>query len=104
MARSAGWLERARRVWLGAATVLLMAACGGPQYVDDQRLEQIIRDGMQAQAQLTVIGVSCPDQHPLQEGDVFECTADIADGRHVTITVRQNGPSGTLSWRITGGS
>ena len=87
-----------------AAIALLAVACAETLYVDSQRLEQIIRDGIQAQAQLTVIGVSCPDQHPLQEGDVFECTADIADGRHLTITVLQNGPSGTLSWRITGGS
>lgn len=104
MARRAGWSGLIGRAWLVPAAVLLVAACSETLYVDVPRLEEEIRLGIQGQAQLTVTDVVCPDERLAKQGDVFECTADIADGRQLTITVTQNGGPGNMLWRVTGGS
>ena len=81
----------------------MAAACTLELYVDDQRLEQTIRDGIEAQVHVAVTRVDCPDQHRVAGGDVFACTVDTADGRHLTIIVTQEG-NGNMRWDLTGGS
>lgn len=104
MARFGDWSCRARHVGLAAAGVLLIGACSETFYLDGPRLEEEIRLGLESQAQLTVTSVVCPEGLVAKQGDVFECSADIADGRHLTITVTENGGPGNMLWRVTGGS
>jgi hypothetical protein len=87
-----------------AAAALLTAACNVTLYLDDARLEQTIRDGIESQSDLSVTQVNCPDKQPIKEGDVFECTADTSDGRHLTVTITQTDSSGGVHWEVTSAS
>lgn len=79
---------------------VLVAACG-TDYVDTAKLEQTIREGVEAQMHVTLTSVDCPDNRVFQLGDVFECTARLADGRKLTVTVTNPDGGGNLRYQVT---
>jgi hypothetical protein len=83
-----------------ALLALLVAACG-TDYVDTAKLEQTIREGVGAQMHVTVTSVDCPDNRVFQLGDVFVCTAKLADGRTLTVTVSNPNGGGNLRYQVT---
>jgi hypothetical protein len=83
-----------------ALLALLVAACG-TDYVDTPKLEQTIREGVEAQLHVTVTSVDCPDNRVFALGDVFECTAKVADGRTLTVTVTNEEGGGNLRYQVT---
>lgn len=85
---------------MGAA--LALAACSTFAALDDEVIEQNIREEVQSQVGLTLTSVECPTDRPLLEGDRFECTATGSDGRQLTITVTQDDAIGNVSWEVTG--
>jgi hypothetical protein len=83
-----------------AVLALLVAACG-TDYVDTAKLEQTIREGVGAQMHITVTSVHCPENRVFKLGDVFECTARLADGRGLTVTVSNPDGGGNLRYQVT---
>jgi hypothetical protein len=79
---------------------LVVVACG-TDYVDTPKLEQTIREGIEPQLHVTVTSVDCPDNRVFQLGDVFECTARLADGRKLTVTVTNPDGGGNLRYQVT---
>ena len=87
--------------WTVALLALLVTACG-TDYVDTPKLEQTIRDDVAAQLHVTVTSVDCPDNRVFKLGDVFDCTAKLADGRTLTVTVSNPNGGGNLKYQVTG--
>lgn len=85
---------------LGFAAALLVG-CNTTLTLDNERLQDVIAQGLQEQAGVTA-EVSCPDNRPIQQGDVFQCTAATSDGQNLTITVTQTDAAGNVNWQVTG--
>ncbi|HWH24568.1 MAG TPA: DUF4333 domain-containing protein [Candidatus Limnocylindria bacterium] len=86
---------------VGIMTIAL-AACQFSLTLDTTALEQNIRDEVARQVDgLTLTEVNCPEDRPLQEGDVFTCTATGSDGRQLVITVTQTDSTGNVRWEVT---
>ena len=83
-----------------ALLALLVTACG-TDYVDSAKLEQTIREGVEAQMHVTVMSVDCPENRVFQLGDVFECAARLVDGRRLTVTVTNPDGGGNLRYQVT---
>lgn len=88
---------------LGPLTALvagaLLTACSTTLSLNADQLEQSITTGISQQMGVTMT-VVCPDDRPLQQGDVFTCTATPADGQSRTIEVTQTDSAGNVSWRL----
>jgi hypothetical protein len=67
--------------------------------LNGDQLEQVITAGISEQIGVTVT-VVCPDDRPMQQGDVFTCTATTADGQPRTVEVTQTDSAGNVSWRL----
>lgn len=80
---------------------LALAACNTLAALDDEVIEQNIRDELQSQVGVTLTSVDCPADRPLLAGDVFECTATGSDGRELVITVTQDDAAGNVNWEVT---
>jgi Domain of unknown function (DUF4333) len=83
---------------LGLAA-LIVAGCSTT--LDNVKLQQSIVDGLQQQAGVTA-EVTCPNDRPIKQGDIFTCTATTADGQTLTITVTQTDSNGQVHWEVTG--
>ena len=90
-----------RRLAFGSFAALALAACQTTLSLDTDNLERVLPGSIAAQdPSLVVTAVSCPER-PLQQGDIFDCTATTADGRTLTISVTQTDAIGNINWRIT---
>ena len=87
-----------------AASLLLLALVGCGNVIDDELLETEIRNGVQSQTGVTLSDVTCPENRPVQAGDVFTCTATVDDGRSLEVTVTQNDDQGNVRWELAGES
>jgi hypothetical protein len=87
---------------LGFAAAVVVA-CSSAPVLDNDRLQQVIADGLQQQAGVTAT-VSCPDNQPIQLGETFTCTAAAQDGTNLTIKVVQTDNAGNVDWSVTGTS
>jgi hypothetical protein len=85
----------------GVLLLVLLAAGCGTDYVDTAKLEQTIKEGVEVQLHVTITSVDCPDNRVFQLGDVFECTARMADGRKLTVTVSNPDGGGNLRYQVT---
>lgn len=79
----------------------LFVACNSSLTLDNDKLQQVIANGLQEQAQVTAT-VSCPDDRPIKAGDVFQCQALTEDGTTLTIQVTQTDDSGNVNWQVVG--
>ena len=84
-----------------AMAVALFVACNSSLTLDNDKLQQVIANGLQEQAQVTAT-VSCPDDRPIKAGDVFQCQALTEDGTTLTIQVTQTDDSGNVNWQVVG--
>jgi hypothetical protein len=84
-----------------ALLALAVAACQLTLTLDNERLEQVIKDGVAQQTGVTLTDVSCPDDRPLKQGDEFTCSATAADGAAVVISVTQTDDKGNVNWQVT---
>jgi hypothetical protein len=90
-------MNTTRRVWMGLSAIVL-AACSsaeGPVAVDDEDLERQIQKILN-DAKIPVVRVTCPQGQQARKGESFECSAEDADGRPVTMNVTQKDDRGTL--------
>jgi hypothetical protein len=87
-------------VSVGLAAVLLVA-CNSTRVLDNDPLQQMIQDGLANNAGITAT-VTCPDNRPIQQGDVFDCQALTPDGLTLTIQVTQTDNAGHVDWQIVG--
>lgn len=81
------------------ALALVLVGCG--TVIDDARLEEEIRNGVQSQAGVNLTEVTCPENRPAQAGDVFTCSATGEDGRILEITITQADDQGNVGWEVT---
>lgn len=84
-----------------AFAVALFAGCNTTLTLDNDRLQQVIADGLQQQAGVTAT-VTCPDNQPLQQGNTFQCTALTQDGLNLQIQVTQTDNAGNVNWQVVG--
>ena len=81
----------------------LFVGCNTTLTLDNDKLQQVIEDGLQQQAGVTAT-VTCPDNQPLQQGNTFQCTAVTQDGSNLQIQVTQTDASGNVNWQVIGAS
>jgi len=84
-----------------AFAAVLFAGCGNSAVLDNDKLQQVIADGLQQQAGVTAV-VTCPDNQPIQQGQSFQCSATTADGTNLTIQVTQTDNAGNVNWQVVG--
>ncbi len=85
---------------IGLATTVFVA-CAAPTVLDGAKVQQQIVGEFQQEAGVTV-SVTCPGDQPIQQGNVFVCTAVAVDGTNLVITVTQTDNAGNVNWQITG--
>ncbi len=95
-------MPRFRRIVAGAALVALLVAACGTDVVDTIKLQQTIKDGIEASTDFTVINVDCPQDRVFQLGDVFTCKAQINDGRTLIVKVSNENGGGNLKYEVVG--
>jgi Tfp pilus assembly protein PilP len=84
-----------------AAALSALALVGCSASIDTEDLEDQIKQGVEAQTDVTVRSVECPDDVAPEAGSTFECTATADDGSTATITVTQKDDQGNVDWEIT---
>lgn len=95
-------MRRHARLAAGLALVALLVAACGTDLVDSAKLEQTIKDGIEASTDFTVINVDCPQDRVFKLGDVFTCKAQINDGRTLIVQVTNETGGGNLKYEVTG--
>ncbi|MFN8182968.1 MAG: DUF4333 domain-containing protein [Candidatus Nanopelagicales bacterium] len=92
---------RASLACLGAGLVLssaVLSGCSSTSNLDIQKLQSTIATEMQSQLNLSgTPTVTCPDPVPIQQGNVFTCTAEL-DGDTVDVKVTQTDDQGNVNW------
>lgn len=96
----------ARIAGLACAPVILLAFAGcsfstGGDTLDTNKLESEVVKGIKAQLNIDVT-VSCPDDVKIEQGDVFECQAESADGNTAPVVVTQKDGDGNVDWKLGG--
>lgn len=84
-----------------ALLALAVAGCQLSIVLDNDRLEQSIKDGVAEQTGVTLTDIDCPDDRPLKQGDQFTCSATSDAGAQVEITVTQTDDKGNVDWEVT---
>jgi Domain of unknown function (DUF4333) len=73
-----------------------LTACSSSLDID--KLQTTIATEMQSQLDLSATPtVTCPDSVPIEQGNVFTCTAEL-DGDTVDVKVTQTDDKGNVSW------
>lgn len=88
----------ATRHFSAGLSLVLLSACSsaeGPKTLDDADLEGKIQKILN-DADIPVVSVSCPEGQRPKKGESFDCSAEDADGRPVTMTVTQTDDRGNL--------
>jgi Domain of unknown function (DUF4333) len=81
----------------------IVAGCSSTPVLDNDRLQQVIEQGLQDQVQVTAT-VTCPDNQPIQQGNVFNCQAVTSEGTNLTIQVTQTDDTGHVNWQVVSSS
>jgi hypothetical protein len=98
---------RSSLIALGAGALLVTAAlsgCSGSVSVggsnlDIDKLESTVATEMQTQLNLSgTPTVTCPDPVPIEQGNVFTCTAEL-DGDTIDVEVTQTDDQGNVTWQ-----
>ena len=95
-------MRRFGRAAIGFAFVAMLLAGCSTDVVDAAKLEQSIKEGIEASTDLTVVSVTCPDDRQFKLGDVFTCKAQINDGRTLIVQVNNVNGGGNLKYEVTG--
>lgn len=72
--------------------VITLAACGGgTETLDAAELEDQVTEEVERELDVEVDSVECPEDIEVDEGDTFECTAELEDGEEIEVEVEQLG-------------
>lgn len=90
---------------LALAVTALALALGGcdvtvTNYLNVDRAEEVISEGITEQTGIVVASVECPEEVVLQEGNDFECTMTDEDGNERTVSVTQTDGEGNINWSL----
>ncbi|MGQ0609404.1 MAG: DUF4333 domain-containing protein [Chloroflexota bacterium] len=81
-----------------------LAGCGGSltvtRYIDVDRLESTLADGLTEQTGATIESVECPEEIAMEAGNEFECTATDDQGNTGIVTVTQDDDQGSITWKL----
>ncbi len=95
-------MPRPTRIAIGVAFAALIVAACSTDVVDGAKLEQSIKDGIEASTDFTVVNVDCPEDRPFELNDAFTCKAKISDGRTLIVLVTNPNGGGNLKYEVTG--
>ena len=85
---------------LGLASGCSAEVSTGSNDLDISKLESTIASGMQEQLGLDgKPTVTCPESVPIQQGNVFTCTAEL-NGDRVDVKVTQTDDQGNVNWEV----
>ena len=87
------------RIAVSIAAVALAAACSTTLLLNNDNLQTEIAKWIQDNYGLTAT-VTCPDDRPIKQGDVFQCQAATSDGQQVTFEVTQTDSAGHVNFRV----
>lgn len=97
-------MSRRARWYLALALATVLVGCDGTftvtRYLDVERLESTIADGLEEQTGLTIESVDCPDEIAMEAGNEFECTAVDSGGSTAAVTVTQDDADGNITWSV----
>lgn len=85
-----------------AALALALAGCDVTvtNYLNVDRAEEVISEGITEQTGIVVQSVECPDDVVLEEGHEFECTMTDEEGNQRTVSVTQTDGEGNINWSL----
>lgn len=86
------------KFFLSVGLVSLLTACSST--LNTEKLEDVIKKGIEDQTNTDIAAVSCPEKVEIEEGDVFECEAEASDGSKASVTVTQQDDEGNVSWKL----
>ncbi|MGH2428134.1 MAG: DUF4333 domain-containing protein [Candidatus Limnocylindria bacterium] len=85
---------------------LALVGCGGSltvtRYLDVERLEGTVADGITEQTGTAIQSVDCPDEVAMEAGNDFECAVTDEHGQTGTVQITQ-GEDGDTRWQLAGG-
>jgi len=81
-----------------AACTLTVVGC--TQTLNLDGVKTAIEEGIEAQLEVPIVTVTCPESREAKAGDSFECTADGEHGARVTVTVTQKDDQGNIDWEV----
>ncbi len=97
-------MQRAPWLFLAAILIVALAGCDGTltvtRFLDVDRLETTLTEGLEEQTGVVIESVECPDEVPMEAGNEFECTATDDQGNTGTIIVTQDDDEGNITWRL----
>ena len=94
-------MNLARALGLGAASAVLVAACGGPDSVDTTSLEKNVVSSIDGPGSVEVETVDCPQDKVPEVGTTFTCSYALTDGSEGEIRVTVLDEDGAGSWEVT---
>jgi Domain of unknown function (DUF4333) len=99
-----GRMKRGRWQVLTVMLIAALAGCDGTltltRFLDVDRLETTLTEGLEEQTGVVIESVECPDEIPMEAGNQFECTATDDQGNTGTIIVMQDDDEGSITWRL----
>ena len=82
---------------------VLSVACSSSNLFDSNRLQQVLAQWLDDNAQVTAT-VACPNNEPLKQGQSFTCNAVTDDGLTLTIKVTETDNQGGFYPELEGAS
>lgn len=83
-----------------------LVGCGSSltvtNYLDVERFEGTVADGITEQTGTGIQSVDCPDEVAMEAGNVFECSVTDEHGKTGAVQVTQ-GEDGDTRWKLAGG-
>jgi len=96
-----------RAPWQFLAAILIAAALAGcdgaltvTRFLDVDRLETTLTEGLEEQTGVVIESVECPNEVAMEAGNEVECTATDDQGNTGTIIVTQDDDEGNITWRL----
>jgi hypothetical protein len=68
--------------------------------LDTGQAEQVIKDGLKAQAGEAPKSMTCPTSVAMKPGTTFECKGETPDGRALVVSVTVKDGAGNISWKL----
>jgi hypothetical protein len=97
---------RTRLVIVSLAVPALLLGCefnasvGGGGQLDTDKVETEILNGIEAQTDVEIGSVECPDDVPMEQGNDFTCTATDTGGETAEVSVTQDDDAGNITWEL----
>ena len=82
------------------ASCSFSASVGGGGQLDTEKVEPEIATGIEAQTDVELDSVECPDDVDMEQGNDFECTATATNGDTAPVSVTQDDDEGNISWEL----